>query len=200
MANANRPAGLVPLEYLNGTPYNGKGRVYSIASNNTDVFAIGDPVTLSGTADANGVAGVALATAGGANLVLGSVLGLGGSVYGGPGAVPGSLESTVIPATKTRVYYVLVSDDPNIVYVIQEQNSGTPLAATDVGLNCSLVSGTNSGYVSGWQLDNSTEATTQALQLKLLGLHQVPDNTYGLLAKWKVLINNHQFSDGQAGV
>lgn len=200
MANTNRPAGLVPLEYINGSPYTGKCRMFVIPSTDGNAYAIGDPVALAGSADANGVASVVLATAGGANLVLGAIMGFGGSVYGGPGAIPGSLETTVIPATKTRAYYVLVSDDPDIVYMVQEDNAGTPLAATDVGLNVSLKAGTNNGFTSTWVIDNATEATTQALQLKLLGLVQAPDNAFGVAAKWKVKINNHSYNDGQAGV
>jgi hypothetical protein len=200
MANVNRPCGLVPLEYRSGAPYTGKARMYYIPSANGSAFAIGDPVALGGSADSKGVASIVLATAGGANLVLGAIVGFGGSAYGGPGAVPGSLETTVIPATKTRDYYVLVSDDPDIVYMVQEDNAGTPFTAAEVGLNASLKAGTNNGYTSTWVLDNAGEATTQALQLKLLGLVQTPDNAFGVAAKWKVLINNHSFNDGQAGV
>lgn len=202
MANANRPSGLVPLEYIDGSPWNGKGRMFYIASTDGNAYAIGDPVTLSGTGDAAGVAGITLASAGTGNIVLGNILGMGSNVYGGPGAIPGALETTVIPATKTRAYYVLVADDPNIVFSLQEIGTGTALAATEIGINANLVSGTNNGYVSGWLLDNSGTATTATLQLQLLGLVQTTaaDNAYGAYAKWKVRINNHQYAGGRAGV
>lgn len=202
MANANRPAGLVPLEYLDGSSYDGKARMFYIASTDANAYAIGDPVVMSGTGDAAGVAGITLATGGTGNIVLGAIVGMGSSLYGGPGAVPGALETTVIPATKTRAYYVLVSDDPNIVYQVQEIGTGTALAATEIGINANLVAGTNSGFLSGWLLDNSGTATTATLQLQLLGLVQTnsSDNAYGAYAKWKVRINNHQYVAGRAGV
>lgn len=200
MPNVDRPAGLQPLEYLDGSPWNGKARMYCIPSTDNNAFAIGDPLTLAGGADANGVATVTIATAGTANVVLGALLGSGGAKYGGPGATPGALETTVIPATKTRDYYVLVADDPRIVFMIQEVSGGTAFTAAEVGLNANLVAGTNNGYVSGWEVNNSGETTTATLQLQLLGLVQTPDNAFGEHAKWKVRINNHQFAAGIAGV
>ena len=70
MANANKPSGLSPVQYLNGAPLNGQARLYSVAYNYGTAIYIGDPVILSGTSDTNGVAGVTLATAGDANPVV----------------------------------------------------------------------------------------------------------------------------------
>lgn len=200
MANANRPTGLVPLEYLDGSPYTGKARMFYIASTDVNAYAIGDPVVMSGDGDGAGVAGITLATAGTGNVVLGAIVGAGGIVYGGPGAVPGAIETTVIPATKTRAYYVLVSDDPNIVYTLQEGGAGAALTAASIGTNFNLLSGTNTGYVSGWTLDNASGNTGSTRQLQLLGLLQRPDNALGAYARWKVRINYHQYTAGQAGV
>ena len=55
MANTNKPMGLSPVQYLNGSPWNGQARQYYIPSANTSAFAIGDPVASSASADANGV-------------------------------------------------------------------------------------------------------------------------------------------------
>lgn len=200
MANANRPAGLVPLEYLDGSPWNGKARMFYIASTDPNAFAIGDPVTMSGDGDSAGVAGITLATAGTGNPVLGSIVGAAGAIYGGPGAVPGALETTIVPATKTRTYYVLVADDVNIVYSLQEGGAGAALTSASIGSNANLLSGTNNGYVSGWLLDNASLNTGSTRQLQLLGLVQSSDNAFGAYAKWKVRINYHQYTAGQAGV
>lgn len=200
MANANRPTGLVPIEYLDGSPYNGKARQFYIASTDVNAYAIGDPVVMSGDGDSNGVAGITLATAGTGNILLGAVVGYGGSYYGGPGATPGALETTIIPATKTRAYYVLVSDDPNLVYSIQEGGAGAALTAASIGTNFNLVSGTNNGYTSTWQLDNASGNTGSTRQLQLLGLVQRIGNALGTYARWKVRINYHQYTAGQAGV
>jgi hypothetical protein len=69
-----------------------------------------------------------------------------------------------------------------------------------VGLNCSLVAGTNNGFISTWVLDNTTEATTAALQMKLLGLRQVSGNAFGVNAEWLCQINQHCFKPVVVGV
>jgi len=198
MANANTPFGLSPVGYLSGAPWNGKARRYYVASGEANALAIGDPVTLSGTADAAGVAGVTLATPGSG--FLGVIVGMGGLKYGGPGGDLDNLAITVIPATKTKAYYVMVADDPFIIFEGQEIGTGTQLAATEVGLNVNMVAGTNNGYVSGWLITNTTEATTNTLDVKLLGLAQKPFNDFGAYAKWLVLINNHVYRTGVTGI
>ena len=199
MANIDAASGLSPVSYLNGSPWSGGGRVYSIASGNTDIFAIGDPVVLEGGADANGIATVALATAGITNSVLGSIIsGAGALGYGGSYGIPQE-SPTVIPSVKTRAYYVLVADDPNTIFEIQEVTGGTALTAAAVGLNAPLIAGTNNGYVSGWELNNVGETAGGTEQLKLLGLAPRADNAFGEHAKWLVLINLHCYRIGQVG-
>lgn len=198
MANTNAPFGLSPVEYLNGSPWNGQVRRYYIPSSDGNAFAIGDAVVLAGSADAKGIASITLATPGSA--LLGAVVGMGGLAYGGFSGDPTNLNTTIIPATKTKDYYVLVADDPNIIFEVMEIGTGTALAATDVGLNANLVAATNSGYLSGWVLTNTTEATTNTLDVKLLGLSQRdPGNTFGAYAVWNVLINNHVYRAGATG-
>lgn len=201
MANIDAPTGLTPVRYKSGTPWNGQATMYCIPASDTNAYAIGDPLTLAGSADANGVATVVLATAGTGNVILGALVGGVGTKYGGAAGVsPSNLDTSVIPATKTRAYYVLVADDPMIVFEVQEDSVGNNLAATDVSNNFNLVAGTNNGYVSGWELDSSTAATTATLQVRVLGLSQRVDNAIGTNAKWLVLINNHCFRAGVAGV
>lgn len=201
MSNTDRPSGLSPVQYLNGAPWNGGGRVYCIPdSDDTNAFAIGDPVVLAGGADSKGVPTITLATAGTGNQVLGAIVaGAGALSYGSSYGVPAE-SPIVIPATKTRNYYVLVCDDPNVIFDIQEENTGTALTAADVGLNGNLVAGTNNGYISGWELDRTGAASGATLQLKLLGLAQIQDNAFGDFARWLVLINNHCYRVGQAGL
>lgn len=200
MANTNAPMGLAPKEYLDGTPWNGAGHVYCILSTDNNAYAIGDPVTLAGSGDANGIPNVTLATAGTGNVVTGVIVSAGGTKYGGPLADATNLNTTVIPAAKTKDYYVMVCDDPNVLFEIQEDSIGNNLAKTDLGNNFNLISGTNSGYMSGWMLDSSSAATTATLQLKLLRLSQRSDNAIGQYAKWLVKINNHTFGAGVAGL
>lgn len=201
MPNVNAPSGLSPVMYKNGSPWNGQARTYYIASTDVNAFAIGDPVALTGTGDSKGIPGVTLATAGSANPVLGAIVGVGGTVYGGPMADPNNLNTTVVPATKLRGYYVMVADDPNIVFEIQESiTSATPLTTAAVTKNANLLAGANSGYMSGWQFNNSTTGTGATLQLHLFGLVQRADNTFGAYAKWLCTINTHALANNIAGV
>lgn len=201
MANPNAPFGLRPVGYLNGSPWSGKGRMYHIRSDDSsNSYAIGDPVVINGNSDANGVPDVTIATAGTSNLVLGPICGMGSSVYGGPGTDPATPQTMVIPTVKLHDYYVMVADDPNIIFAVREPASGTAFVAGDAGNNVSLVAGSNNGFVSGWRIDNSTEANTAALQMKMLGLQQIPGNTFGYNAIWLCLINQHSYKYIVAGV
>lgn len=199
MANANRPSGLSPVQYLNGSPWNAQARVYFVPSTDGNALAIGDPVATAGSADASGVASVTLATAGAGNPVRGVIVGW-GTTYGAAYFDPANLNSTIIPATKTKGYYVAVADDPNTIFEIQEVGTGTQLTAAEVGLNTDLLAGTNNGYVSGWLANNVGEAVGATIQLRLLGLVQRRDNAFGAYAKWLVLINNHELRGGTVGL
>ena len=203
MANVNTPSGLVPVSYMDGNKWSGQGTQCYIASNDSNAYAIGDPVTLvSGGADAAGIPGITLATAGTGNVVLGVIVGYAGQTYGGAYVTPSQLDTAVIPASKTRAYYPLVCTDPNVIYEIQEAytTSGAVLTVTSVGKNANLKAGTNNGYVSGWVMDNTGTATTSTLQLNILRVSQRIDNSIGQYCKWLVRINNHQFNAGVAGV
>lgn len=198
MPNPNAPFGLSPVEYLSGAPWNGQVRRYFIPQADTNAYAIGDPVTLAGGADARGIASIVLATPGAQ--LLGAIVGMGGLTYGGMSADPRNLNTTVIPATKSTGYYVLVADDPNIIFEVQEIGTGTALTAAEVGLNVNLAAAANTGFLSGWVMTNTTEATTATLDVKILGLSQRnPENSYGAFAVWNVLINNHCYRPGAVG-
>lgn len=194
MANANRPTGLSPVKTLTGAPWNGQANLYSIAAAYASALAIGDPVVSSGTADAAGIPGIALAADTGA--IRGVIVGLGVKPLI---ANPANLDSTIRPANAPDEWYALVVDDPNVIFEVQD-SGGTALAAADTGLNTNLVSGANNGFVSGWTVDGADKATTSTLQVKLLGLAQRTDNAFGQYAKWLVKINNHELAAGTTGV
>jgi hypothetical protein len=197
MANTNKPSGLSPVQYLNGAPWNGQARVYSIAYNYGTAIYNGDPVILSGTSDGNGVAGITLATAGDANPVLGAVVGIGR--YESLIANPNNLSQTYFPAGgdgTNAPWYALVVDDPNVLFGAQDIGTGTQLAAADIGLKINLKSGTGNGYISGWGIDNGSKGTTSTYQCKLFGLVRTSDNAFGQYAKFLVKINNHAYGTG----
>ena len=196
MANANRPSGFSPVQYLNGSPWNGQARIYSIAAAYATALYIGDPVKSSGTADANGVPGIILGATTGA--LRGVIVGLGSAE--GLIANPKNLDITYRPAAAQATdWYAMVVDDPQVLFEVQENANGTALAATEIGLNTISVSGTGSGFVSGWMLASATDATpaaTATLQLKLMGRVRRQQNAFGAYAKHLVKINVHELGTG----
>ena len=90
-----------------------------------------------------------------------------------------------------------VLDDPNQLFIIQ--NDGTS-AAANYGKNADVVVGTGSTTtgVSAMELDTSTIANTAALNVKIVGLWDVPNNAVGEFAVVVVKINEHLY--GSAGV
>ena len=55
MANANTPRGLSPVGTITGAPYNEQGRLYAIANDGTNTYAIGDVVKVAGSSDTTGI-------------------------------------------------------------------------------------------------------------------------------------------------
>jgi len=205
MANANKPMGLAPVKYLNGANWDGRGNMYYIDSTDTNAYFIGDPVMLRAGLDTKyGIQSVTRATAG-SNPILGVILAVGTNPQGGPFIDPTNLTLVTAPATKTKSYYVLVADDPMIVYEIQEggstyTSSSTALTSTATNKNGQFyyaTPATGAAY-SAVALDVSTGvATTATLQLKLLGVAQRADNApFTVYQKWLVKINNHPYAAG----
>ena len=191
MANTNNPEGLKPVRYASGAPYNGACNLYYVpASDGTALFR-GDPVIVAGDADADGVATVTRATAGGGNTITGVVVG-----------VKNTPSQTTLHRPASTAMYVYVADDPNLLYEIQEDGVGGALASTNVGQNIDLVSGSGSTVtgLSGFQADSSTAATTNTLQLRIEGFVRRADNAIGTNAKILVRINKDQEGNALAGV
>jgi hypothetical protein len=97
---------------------------------------------------------------------------------------------------------LLVADDPDLLFEIQEVSGGTALTANDIGLNANFIVGTGSTTtgLSGVELNNATEATTNTLDCQIIGLSPRADNEVGEHAKWLVRLNNHQYANQIAGV
>ena len=90
-----------------------------------------------------------------------------------------------------------VIDDPAQLFIIQCDGS---LTQAQIGFNADVVAGTGSTTTgqSAMELDSSTIAKTAALNLKIVGLYNVPGNEFGTNAVAVVKINEHLF--GSAGV
>lgn len=90
-----------------------------------------------------------------------------------------------------------VLDDPSQLFLIQADED---IVRADIGKNADII-GTGGSTVNGtsaMELDSSSIADTAALNLKIVGLYDVPGNTFGNFAVVVVKINEHLY--GSTGV
>lgn len=192
MANPNAPMGLQPVRGVNSQTVTGGPRLYSHASGDATALYRGDPVKIAGTAQTiNGITTPDIVRAATGDVIAGVFI----------GALNTTRDSTTYGAASTQ-YQCFIDDDPNSLFEIQDISTGTPLTVNDVGLNINFVAGTGSTFtgLSGFTLDNTTEATTNTLDLKLVDLvnRADVDNTSSPL-RFLVRINRHLMSNQVAG-
>lgn len=187
MANANIASGLHPVRMLDGSPFNGSGDIFYLPSSVATAAYIGDPVKLAGSADAGGIASIALCAA--TDTITGAIIGF---------ADAASMTLGYGAASTAR--YPIVAHGQDILFEIQEDSDGGALAAADIGLNADIVVAAGSSYTkrSGVMLDTSTKNTTATLGLRIRGLVQRPDNAIGVNAKVLVSLNDTTESPGTA--
>ncbi len=196
----NAPLGLVPTRYLNGTPWNGQANTYIIANSSGTGYAtaIGqyDPVTKLN----DGTIGIGVAGS--------KCLGVLARIqYIDANGVPQFSKNypASLAVKSGTVITAFVVDDKDIVFSVQETDgssgAGTPRALADVNLNINFVTAApNSLGQSTTSLNNTTENTTNTLNLTILGLSNNPGNVVGAYANWDVTWNNSFHSDGTTGV
>jgi hypothetical protein len=90
-----------------------------------------------------------------------------------------------------------VLDDPSQLFTIQCDEG---FVQANIGKNADVVAGSGNTVtgVSAMELDSSTIAKAAALNLKIVGLYNVPGNDFGTNAVAVVKINEHLY--GSAGV
>lgn len=193
MANANTSFGLMPVRDTSGRLWTGAANLYFVASSLATGVFIGDPMIPTGTSDANGVPGVTLATAGSGNYTIGPMVSI---ANGGEPIVPITRDLPIYRPASTG-QYIMIADDPNLMFKIQEDSVSGNVSVNDSMANANLVAGTGStatGY-SGWQLQSSSVGTGNTIQLRILQLLREADNAAGASAKWMVKINLHSLSN-----
>lgn len=192
MPNPNVKSGFSPVKTQSGSPYTGAVRIYSIPASDGTAVYIGDPVKLAGTGSiVNGVVYQDVIQAATGDVITGAVVSV----------LPDTRDSLTYRAAST-LRLVAVCDDPNMLFEIQEDGGATAFTANDIGLNANFSVGTGSAItgLSSVQLDTTTEATTNTLDLKLVEFVNRPDNAIGSNARWLVRFNKHRFVNQVAGV
>ena len=194
----NARGGLLPVQYPYG---NYRRTLYRLTTSATAEVFIGQPMDL----DAAGrvvPAGVADNSP-----ILGPALGFVDTNKAGlPSAMTDLNEAGNLPANTDA--FVVVADDPNQLFMIQEDTGGSALAETNIGNTLNTVPRTSSGSTvtgySTFEADRSTVAADTGGQLKVVGLVDVMNsdgtaNEFGNFGKLLVKVNHHRLGN-QPGV
>ena len=175
MANADSPNGARPVRHINGStaiPSNS----YSVDSSNSTAIFIGD--FMIAETDGN-VAPYSVTTGG-------NLLGVCVGVEGGYD----NLTQRYLAASTAGT--VMICDDPDMIFAIQEDDAGTALTLAARGANCDVLAGSGSTTtgMSAHEIDRS-QISSAVGQLRLHRLVPREDNAYGDSAEWEVMINEH---------
>jgi|TARA_B100000123_G_C25660092_1_gene397261 hypothetical protein len=190
MANIDAAFGLRPIGKVGSGVQNMGTTMYTIEDNYGTAIFKGDHVLQSGGYVIKG-------TASGA-----TILGVfNGCFYIDPTSkkptysnyYPGSINVTsagsISGSTNIDAY---IYDDPYMLF--EAQCDGT-LAKTDIGKNTDtvLTTGSTVNGLSKNEIDDSTEATTAGLQVKIIGITKDPENddASSANANWYVMFNEH---------
>jgi hypothetical protein len=191
MPNANAATGLWPRRYRNGSPWMGAARHYFVPATDATPLYIGDPVVIVAGSDPNGFPSVTRATAGAGNRITGVVVGFRPSA---------SMVANRYRAASTAEY-VIVADDPELLYEIQESaaTDGAALTAAAMGKNANLVLPSPGNPINGsnFLLDSTSAVTTATGQVRIIEAQRIASNsiigTNGVpgaaYSKWLVAIN-----------
>jgi len=198
MANTDFPRGLIPLRWPS-VPCN----YYAVDTTN-DIY-LGQAVSLLASGY---VAGVGTNT--GVTLALGVAIGFAGTKKRGLATSDPFLDASDLtpptPTSDTGDRFVLVADDPNQEFVVQEDTGGTALTQASAGAACDLLfRGAGANVVNGnddtgWaniEVDRSTIVTTTGAFVQLMRLYDTinvdgTENGVGNYGKWIVKLLHHQ--------
>ncbi len=198
MANVDAPFGLKPVRYISGSPYNGAVNPYWVENAANNALFIGDPVTVTGTANTAqiDVPGAGTFPAGTLPAVLVTVSGDGNPVTGvvvSFSADPTALENVHRLDSTERVAWVC--DDPDVVFHMQGDTVAT-IDVTDISNNADIIGAAGAGStttgISSKELDGATITADPSNQLIILRLANIVGNDIAAVhAIWEVMISSH---------
>jgi hypothetical protein len=181
MANSDLLKGFRPVCYRSGAPYNGSYNIY-YKDATAGIIGVGDPV-IRGTnsSDPEGQPEIVRATTGAA--ITGVVVGI----------VPtlGRIDQPRHLAA-ADIGYVMVADDPNLLFEVQDNGGATGLIVTQIGEHIDSVAAINADTTLGYsKYEIDTEAVATGNTWRLEKLVRRADNAVGANAKWLVSANLH---------
>ena len=199
MANIDAPFGLRPIAKVGSAPGGTTGTTkYSIADNQSTAIFTGDPVKYKSDGT------VEVATAGDASCGV-----FMGCFYTDPTTSKPTFKSHFPASLSPGDAIAFVADDPDQLFVAQQDSDTSSLSAANINENANLIfgSGSTTTGLSGVEIDSSSATTTATLQVRIVAGYETPSNTISTAAAgnnsvFVVKINNHQLgsSTGTAGV
>lgn len=200
MANANTPRGLSPVGTITGAAYNEQGRLYAIANDGTNTYAIGDVVKVAGGSDTSGVPYVTKAAT--TDTPVGVIVGI--RVADPSTSLVGTtlaLNQIYLPLN-SGLRYVYVVDDPNVIFQVESDSTG--VSAANVFSNAGLtITADQTTLGQAQPLSNTVlnaasikaigTSGSLALPLQIIGIEQMENNAPGAYANVLVKWNKHQF-------
>lgn len=195
MANSDTPFGLRPYRYLNGAPWNGQVNIYYHSSGDSTALYKGDVVQVDDTngADTTGKYPAVMQHVAAQVDNVGVVVGFGNTPQ--LAADVTNLARRYCPAATAM--YLAVVDDPNVIFVAQEDSDTSIMAATSCLASFDIIVGTGSTTtgISGMEIDSSSEGTTGTLRVMRLAdwTDASGSNAIGAHAKWEVMLAEHHY-------
>ena len=193
MANIDQAFGLRPIAKVGSAPGGTTGTTkYSIADNQSTAIFTGDPVKYKN----DGTIEVATAS----DALLGVFM---GCFYTDPTTGKPTYKDHFPASLSPGDAIAFVADDPDQMFVVQQDSDGSNLVAADLNLNANLIFGTGSTTtgMSGVEIDSSTGAVTATHQVRLIAFYDTPSNdATANNSDLVVKINNHSLNGGTGTV
>ena len=194
MANIDQPFGLRPIAKVGSAPGGTTGTTkYRITSGAGAMFT-GDIVKQAN--DGSVVQGTAGDAARGVFM---------GCFYTDPSTSKPRFNNTFPNGTAASDAIAFVADDPDQLFIAQQDSASANAVAADLNLNANLVvgSGNTTTGISGMEIDSDSKNTTATLNVKLIDFYDTPSND--AIANNSILvvkINNHELGShtGTAGL
>ena len=198
MANIDAPFGLRPIAKQGSAPGGTIGTTkYKISSGASALFT-GDPVKLK--ADGS------IEVKGGVGAITGAISGVFmGCFYTDPTTSKPTFRNFFPASTSPGDAIAFVADDPNQLFIIQQDSVANNIVAADRNLNADFVTATGSTVtgMSKTEVDSSSKNTTAGLNLRIVDFYDTPSNDATANNSILVVkINNHQLGShtGTTGV
>ena len=194
MANIDQALGLRPIAKVGSAPGGTTGTTkYRITSGAGAMFT-GDIVKQAN--DGSVVQGTAGDAARGVFM---------GCFYTDPSTSKPRFNNTFPNGTAASDAIAFVADDPDQLFIAQQDSASANAVVADLNLNANLVvgSGNTTTGISGMEIDSDSKNTTATLNVKLIDFYDTPSNDATANNSILVVkINNHELGShtGTAGL